>query len=154
MKLSHMMLTAALLSSAAFAFTALAQGSGDDKQRHASEKAQQRRGGGLQHLLAGVELTDAQKQQIKQLTEQHLAKAKADTSAGRSQMHELMAAESFDELNAKQLIQLRQEQKLQRQLQRLQLQHQILQLLSAEQRDQVNANLAKPPKGRFAPKHG
>ena len=153
MKLSQLMLTAMLMTAATSTFVAAAEDTHHSMKGHAAEKAAQRREGTLRHLLAGIELTETQKQQIKALSAQHRAAAQAAGTASRNQLQQLMAADNFDELSAKQLLQQRQEQKQQRRLQRLKLQHQIMQLLTAEQQDQVKANLAKQAKGRHGQKH-
>ena len=90
----------------------------------------------VKRMLAGLDLTDSQQQQIRQLLQQHRTEQQATQAdkAARQQLHALLEAEYFDEATARQLLQQQQQQHLERHLSALKLQHQIRQILTAEQR--------------------
>lgn len=143
MKLSTLVLSAAMMVAAIGAVSAVA-----DTERHgmnsdAVKQKQTGRHAPLKRLLANVELTSEQSSQIKQLLQQHRSDARGTKTDAREQLQGLMQAENFDEQLARQILQQQQERRLERQLSRIKLQYQILQLLSPEQREQVQANVAK-----------
>jgi len=128
------------------------------KHRHSAQEAGQKRqrGHDMMQQLASLDLTDEQKQQIRQLMQQHRAERKAkylgkEPAAGqapsvrqdpsvRQQLKALMQAEHFDEVAVQQWLEQQQPAQLQRRLQALKLQHQLRQILTEEQRQQLQAN--------------
>lgn len=94
----------------------------------------------MHRALADLDLTDSQQMQIKQLMQQHRKQYKAQQrdSSTRQQMHSLLAADSFDEVAARQLLEQQQQHRLEQRLAGLRLQHDIMQLLTVEQRQQLN----------------
>ena len=99
----------------------------------------------MKRMLAGLVLTDSQLQQIKQLMQQHRSEQKMarPDKAERQQMRDLMAADTFDEVTARLLIEKRQQQAVDNRLAAMKLQHQVLQLLTDEQRQQLNEKRQK-----------
>jgi periplasmic protein CpxP/Spy len=93
----------------------------------------------MQRMLAGLELTVSQREDIKQLVQQHRAEHPQQRmdKASRAQMHALLTAEQFDELAVRQLLQQQQQQRIDQRFLALKLQHQVLQVLTPEQRDQL-----------------
>ena len=93
----------------------------------------------MQRMLGSLDLTERQQAQIKQLVEQHRTQQKAlpRDKAIRQQLQQLVAADSFDEVAARQLLQQQQQQTVEQRLAGLKLKHEILQLLSEEQRQEL-----------------
>ena len=93
----------------------------------------------LQRALASLALTEEQQAQIQKLMQQHRATKgtwQRDNSV-RQQLDALLAADSFDEVSARQLLQQQQQQRLEQRLVQLKLRHEMLQVLTAEQRVQL-----------------
>lgn len=105
----------------------LANGKGELRQKMA---------GAGQHsqIWQQLDLTDQQRQQIRELMQAHRA---AKPTAQRDAMQALLDAPQFDEQAARDLLAQRTAQREQRQLAGLKLQHQIRQLLTSEQREQL-----------------
>ena len=58
-------------------------------------------------------------------------------------MRDLLAADTFDEVTARQLIEKQQQQAVDKRLAAMKLQHQVLQVLTDEQRQQLNEKRQK-----------
>lgn len=93
----------------------------------------------MKRMLAGLDLTDSQREQIKLLMKQQREAIKSEKrdSAVHLQMQALLMAEQFDEVAAKQLLEQQQQQAVEKRLMMLKLQHQVLQILTEEQRQQL-----------------
>lgn len=93
----------------------------------------------MKRMLAGLDLTDSQREQIKQLMKQQREanKGKRRDTAAHQQMQTLLMAEQFDENAARQLLEQQQQQAVEKRLTMLKLQHQVLQILTDEQRQQL-----------------
>ena len=104
----------------------------------AGDKAEWRQNmaGAGQHaqLWQQLDLTEQQRQQIRELMQAHRA---AKPTAQREAMQALLDAPQFDEQAARDLLAQRAAQREQRQLAGLKLQHEIRQLLTSEQREQL-----------------
>ncbi|MDP2714913.1 Spy/CpxP family protein refolding chaperone [Rheinheimera sp.] len=141
MKVSKLIFALGLLTAASLPGIAVAhehKAAGYEHGRHMQHAPMKR-------MLAGLELTDSQREQIKQLMQQHRSEQKA-TRAGnteRQQMRDLLAADTFDEVAARQLIAKQQQQAADKRLAAMKLQHQVLQLLTDEQRQQLNEKRQK-----------
>ncbi|OYW96782.1 MAG: hypothetical protein B7Z18_00685 [Alishewanella sp. 32-51-5] len=96
----------------------------------------QKMAGAGQHgqLWQQLDLTDQQRQQIRELMQAHRA---AKPTAQHEAMQALLDAPQFDEQAARDLLAQRAAQREQRQLAGLKLQHEIRQLLTSEQREQL-----------------
>lgn len=96
----------------------------------------QKMAGAGQHgqLWQQLNLTDQQRQQIRELMQAHRA---AKPKAQHEAMQALLDAPQFDEQAARDLLAQRAAQREQRQLAGLKLQHEIRQLLTSEQREQL-----------------
>ncbi|OZB41901.1 MAG: hypothetical protein B7X50_06035 [Alishewanella sp. 34-51-39] len=96
----------------------------------------QKMAGAGQHgqLWQQLDLTDQQRQQIRELMQAHRA---AKPKAQHEAMQALLDAPQFDEQAARDLLAQRAAQREQRQLAGLKLQHEIRQLLTSEQREQL-----------------
>lgn len=141
MKVSKLIFALSVITASGLSTVAIADGHKADG-RHEGRHMQQMP---MQRMLAGLELTDSQQAQIKQLMQQHRQVRRATDEKGetRRQMRELLAAEQFDETAARLLLEQQQQQELTQRLAGLKLQHQILQLLTEEQRQQLSEKRAK-----------
>ncbi|WP_419569625.1 Spy/CpxP family protein refolding chaperone [Rheinheimera sp.] len=122
----------ALLFSTLVAATSLTAIAGQDRGQHGPMP-------GAMMQLKGLDLTDAQKEQVKTLMKQARASmpAKADMQAQHEQLKTLIQAENFDEAAVRTALQSQQSQQSQRleaEVSRSRLQHDIYQLLTAEQK--------------------
>lgn len=113
--------------------------------------------GDMHGMFAGLDLTQAQQAQIKQLLEaQKTARtesrpSKEDRIAHRNEMHSLITAATFDEAQAKALLSVQQEKRQTQALERMRVQNQIYNLLTPEQQTQFKARFeartGKEPRG-------
>ncbi|WP_372626632.1 Spy/CpxP family protein refolding chaperone [Arsukibacterium sp.] len=102
-----------------------------------------RPGFSYQKMLAGIELTPEQQQQLQQLIKVHRTdtpKRPRDNSQ-RDAMRQLIQADYFDEMAVTTLLQQHQQQRLVTRVAQLKLRHQIEQLLTPEQRQQLAGKL-------------
>lgn len=141
MKVAKLILALGLLTASSWSGAAIA---------HEHKVAAYEHGRYMQHapmkrMLAGLVLTDSQRQQIKQLMQQHRSEQKMarPDKAERQQMRDLLAADTFDEVSARLLIEKQQQQAVDQRLAAMKLQHQVLQLLTDEQRQQLNEKRQK-----------
>ena len=129
--------------------TASAKNHGQGYHQEMGGEFHQGRGGGkhMKRMLRGLDLTDEQKQQVKDI----LAKAKADRperdpQSMKAQMerhHQLMLAAEFDEQAAREAIAVRQAKMAEMQLKQMKVQHEIMQLLTAEQKQKLEERRAE-----------
>lgn len=125
------------LSLAAFNSLAQAETKTKEGKPHFSHKAERAHGGWFKDL----DLTDSQKQQIRDLMKASKAE-RPDRQAffqQQQQLEKLTSADYFDEQAARQLLEQRNEQELNR----LKLQHQLYQVLTPEQKVELDAKKAK-----------
>ncbi len=152
-------LFAILASSAVFATTVSAEpGQGCDHPRSEFHKHGDRMGhDGMHRMFEGLDLTDAQKADIKKLfAEQRAARSddrptKEERLAHRAEMHALITAANFDEAQAKALMSAQQEKRQAQAIERMKMQNQIYNLLTPEQQAKFKARFeaqaGKEPRG-------
>ncbi|MFB2640053.1 MULTISPECIES: Spy/CpxP family protein refolding chaperone [Shewanella] len=152
-------LFAILASSAVFATTVSAEPSqGCDHPRSEFHKHGDRMGhDGMHRMFEGLDLTDAQKADIKKLfAEQRAARSddrptKEERLAHRAEMHALITAANFDEAQAKALMSAQQEKRQTQAIERMKMQNQIYNLLTPEQQAKFKARFeaqaGKEPRG-------
>ena len=97
----------------------------------------QHRGFSFEKMLAGVELTSAQQQQLRQLLQEHKASKPERGINERGALRQLVQADYFDEQAVTELLQKQQQQRLTQRVAQLKLRHQVYQLLTPEQRQQL-----------------
>lgn len=136
MKISKLIFALSLLTASSVAGVAVAhehKAAGYEHGRHMQHAPMKR-------MLAGLDLTDSQREQIKQLMQQHRSEQKTarPDKAERKQMRDLLAADTFDETAARLLLEKQQQQAVNKRLAAMKLQHQVLQVLTDEQRQQLN----------------
>ncbi|MBZ9611229.1 Spy/CpxP family protein refolding chaperone [Rheinheimera maricola] len=142
MKATTLIFALSMITTTGLSGMAVAHQQNDDGKHHQRSMQHAKP---LQRALSSLDLTDSQQTQIKQLMQQHRAqqKAKPGDNITRQQLQGLVTADSFDEVAARQLLELQQQQKVERQLAGLKLKHDILQLLTAEQRQQLTEKQKK-----------
>lgn len=95
-------------------------------------------------LLRGIELSNAQKAQLKTILDAATPSEPDAPPAPSSAVQQLITAKSFDRSRAAAIIQTQQSAMAEHQLQRWALEQQIYQLLTAEQQLIAQQNLARP----------
>src|SRR5690606_2055712 len=126
MKLSAYIMAAVV---AAGSYCAMVQAETAERAEH-PRHMQHDRHFAFKGMFKGLDLTDAQREQIRQLM-QSSRDDKAATrpdKAAREQLHALMQADTFDEVAARQLLEQKQQLMLERQLAGMKLRHQVLQV--------------------------
>ena len=93
----------------------------------------------FKRMLAGLDLSEEQQLQIKQLLKAHRQETKAakPDRQSRQALQELLIAAELDEAAVRQLLQQQQAQQLEQKMGMLKLKHQMLQVLTEEQREQL-----------------
>ncbi|ABK46497.1 protein of unknown function, Spy-related [Shewanella sp. ANA-3] len=152
-------LFAILASSAVFATTVNAEpGQGCDHPRGEFHKHGDRMAhDGMHRMFEGLDLTDAQKADIKKLfAEQRAARSddkpsKEERLAHRAEMQALITSATFDEAQAKALMSAQQEKRQAQAIERMKMQNQIYNLLTPEQQAKFKARFeaqaGKEPRG-------
>ena len=125
-----------------------------DRMEHGGRHMDKR---GMHRMFEGLDLTDAQKADIKKLfADQKAARAdsrptKEQRLAHRTEMQALMTASNFDEVQAKALMSAQQEQRQAQAIERMKLHNQIYNLLTPEQqatfKARFEAQAGKEPRG-------
>nr|WP_320126894.1 Spy/CpxP family protein refolding chaperone [uncultured Shewanella sp.] len=125
-----------------------------DRMEHGGRHMDKR---GMHRMFEGLDLTDAQKADIKKLfADQKAARAdsrptKEQRLAHRTEMQALMTASNFDEVQAKALMSAQQEQRQAQAIERMKLHNQIYNLLTPEQQAKFKARFeaqaGKEPRG-------
>ena len=120
-----------------------------------AQPMEQERGGSMEHrhggpegmgrMLKGLDLTDAQRQQIDKLTSAFAAQKPnpAEHKALADKVVSLVRADVFDEVAARQLLEQQQGQMLEHGLARLKLQHDIRSVLTPEQKEKLDARMER-----------
>ena len=99
----------------------------------------------------GQHLTDAQKQQIRDIMKSQRENMKRPSLEERRAMHELIASDTFDKAKAEAQIDKMEAQHKAMALSRLETQNKIYNILTPEQKKQFNANFEKHLTERNAP---
>ncbi|VEB98430.1 Spheroplast protein Y precursor [Cedecea lapagei] len=94
-------------------------------------------------MFKDLNLTDAQKQQIKEIMKEQRGKMERPSVDERRAMHDLIASDSFDQAKAQAQVDKMAEQGKARMLAHLQTQNKIYNILTPDQKKQFNANFEK-----------
>jgi protein CpxP len=96
-------------------------------------------------MFKGLDLTDAQKAQIEQLTAAHRATMpdKAALAANREELRALLATPTFDEAGVRVLLEKQQTKRLEMEVAQLKFQHQLRAVLTPEQQAKLDERKAK-----------
>ncbi|KAF1369367.1 ATP-independent periplasmic protein-refolding chaperone Spy [Yokenella regensburgei] len=111
------------------------------------------KGKGMQHdmMFQGLNLTDAQKQQVRDIMKSQRENMKRTSVEERRAMHDLIASDSFDKAKAEAQIDKMAAQHKTMMLSRMEAQNKIYNILTPEQKKQFNANFEKRLTERSAP---
>lgn len=141
-----LMTTATLLSSAAFAEPPASDAAPYHHKMHGEYRAHH---DGMHKLFRGLDLTEEQRGQVKQIMQQHRDTMKQnrpsieERQVRQAKMLDLLSADSFNESEAVALVQAKQQQRQNAAIAKLKVQHDIYQMLTPEQQATFKANLAK-----------
>ncbi len=108
-------------------------------------------------MLKGLNLTDAQKQQVREIMKAQHDQMKRPPLEERRAMHDLVASDTFDKAKAEAQIDKMAAQHKAGMLAHLEAQNKIYNILTPEQKKQFNANFEKrlterpAPEGKMAP---
>ncbi|EKY3197712.1 ATP-independent periplasmic protein-refolding chaperone [Cronobacter turicensis] len=102
-------------------------------------------------MFQGLNLTDAQKQQIRDIRKAQREKFERPSLEERRAMHDLIASDSFDKDKAQAQIDKMEAQHKARMLAHIETQNKIYNVLTPEQKKQFNANFEKRLTERPAP---
>ncbi|WP_211843577.1 ATP-independent periplasmic protein-refolding chaperone Spy [Raoultella ornithinolytica] len=108
-------------------------------------------GGQHEMMFKGLNLTDAQKQQIRDIIKGQRENMKRPSLDERRAMHELIASDTFDKAKAEAQIDKMEAQHKAMALSRMETQNKIYNILTPEQKKQFNANFEKHLTDRKAP---
>ncbi|MFW0765652.1 ATP-independent periplasmic protein-refolding chaperone Spy [Trabulsiella odontotermitis] len=108
---------------------------------------------GMHHdmMFQGLNLTDAQKQQIRDIMKSQRDNMKRPSLDERREMHNLIASDSFDKAKAEAQINKMAEQHKAMMLSRMETQNKIYNILTPDQKKTFNANFEKRLTERRAP---
>lgn len=109
---------------------------------------------GMHHemmMFKDLNLTDAQKQQIRDIMKSQREQMKRPPLEERRAMHDIIASDSFDKAKAEAQIDKMAEQHKARMLAHMETQNKIYNILTPEQKKQFNANFEKRLTERAAP---
>lgn len=109
------------------------------------------RGGHHDMMFKNLNLTDAQKQQVRDIMKGQRENMKRPSVDERREMHSLVTSDSFDKAKAEAQINKMEQQHKSMMLSRLETQNKIYNILTPEQKKQFNANFEKRLTER--PKH-
>ncbi|TCQ77102.1 Spy/CpxP family protein refolding chaperone [Raoultella ornithinolytica] len=108
-------------------------------------------GGQHEMMFKGLNLTDAQKQQIRDIMKSQRQNMKRPSLDERRAMHALIASDTFDKAKAEAQIDKMEAQHKDMALSRIETQNKIYNILTSEQKKQFNANFEKHLTDRKAP---
>ncbi|MGO3909611.1 ATP-independent periplasmic protein-refolding chaperone Spy [Huaxiibacter chinensis] len=115
---------------------------------------------GMHHemmMFKDLNLTDAQKQQVRDIMKSQRDRMKRPSLEERRTMHDIIASDSFDKAKAEAQIDKMAAQHKDGMLARMETQNKIYNILTPEQKKQFNANFEKrlterhAPEGKMAP---
>lgn len=108
---------------------------------------------GMHHdmMFKDLNLTDAQKQQVRDIMKSQRDQMKRPPLEERRAMHDIIASDSFDKAKAQAQIDKMAEQNKARMLAHMETQNKIYNILTPEQKKQFNANFEKRLTERPAP---
>ncbi|MGL4723504.1 MAG: ATP-independent periplasmic protein-refolding chaperone Spy [Scandinavium sp.] len=100
---------------------------------------------GMHHdmMFKGLNLTDAQKTQIRDIMKEQRGKMQRPSQDDRRAMHSLIASDTFDKAKAEEMVNKMEAQHKAMALSRMETQNKIYNILTPEQKKQFNANFEK-----------
>lgn len=101
------------------------------------------RGGQHDMMFKDLNLTDAQKQQVRDIMKEQHGKMERPTLEERRASHSIIASDSFDKAKAQAQVDKMAEQNKARMMAHMETQNKIYNILTPEQKKQFNANFEK-----------
>ena len=101
------------------------------------------RGGMHDMMFKDLNLTDAQKQQVRDIMKEQHSKMERPSVEERRAAHDIIASDSFDKAKAQAQVDKMAGQNKVRMMARMEAQNKIYNILTAEQKKQFNANFEK-----------
>lgn len=100
---------------------------------------------GMHHdmMFKGLNLTDAQKTQIRDIMKEQRGKMQRPSQDDRRAMHSLIASDTFDKAKAEEMVNKMEAQHKAMALSRMETQNKIYNILTPDQKKQFNANFEK-----------
>ncbi len=92
----------------------------------------------MDHMFKGLKLTDQQREQMKTIARDSMKDMKRPSAAERQQMHDVIAADTFDSAKAQALVNSMAQEQNQRMLAHLETQNKMYNVLTAEQKQEFN----------------
>lgn len=143
-KLTSLLLASSLAFGAASAVHAAADNltpppAGSEKAMHKPPM----RHGGMEMMFKGLNLTDAQKTQIRDIMKESRKEMKRPSLGERRAMHSIVAADSFDQSKAEAQAEKMTANAKDHALKMLETQNKLYNVLTPEQKKQYNANFEK-----------
>lgn len=94
-------------------------------------------------MFRGLNLTDAQKQQVRDIMKEQRGKMQRPSPDDARAMHSLIASDTFDKAKAEAMIDKMEAKHKEMALSRMETQNKIYNILTPEQKKQFNANFEK-----------
>lgn len=134
---------AVILSSVLMVSAAMPAFAGDGGDREGRKQGMHQQYG--MKMFRGLDLTDAQKAQIEQLTAAHrqTMPEKSERAAYREELTALMQSSTFDEAGVRVLLEKQQSKRLDLEVAQLKFQHQLRAVLTPEQQAKLDERKAK-----------
>ncbi|MFV7770044.1 Spy/CpxP family protein refolding chaperone [Shewanella marisflavi] len=145
-----LMTSAALLAPAVYA----AGPNNDGGCRHEMRGEHRGYHGDMHKMFRGLELTDAQRSQMKELMQSHREAMQASRpsdevrAAHKQQMLDMITSDSFNEADAQAMMAQRSERKAMAAVERMKMQRAIYQMLTPEQQAKFKENFANRGGGK------
>ncbi|WP_196300352.1 ATP-independent periplasmic protein-refolding chaperone Spy [Pluralibacter gergoviae] len=100
---------------------------------------------GMHHdmMFKGLNLTDAQKQQVRDIRKEQRGKMQRPSADDARAMHSLIASDTFDKAKAEAMVDKMEAKHKEMALSRMETQNKIYNILTPEQKKQFNANFEK-----------
>ncbi|MCL1142870.1 Spy/CpxP family protein refolding chaperone [Shewanella gaetbuli] len=117
-----------------------------EKQHEGKKHHRGHKKSSMHKMLRKLDLSDAQKAQVKTIVEKYKAQrpekpSKEERTAHKAEMVSLLTAASFDEVTAQQMISQKQVREAEKMLQHMKMQNEIYQLLTPEQQAKFTERL-------------
>ena len=108
---------------------------------------------GMHHdmMFKGLNLTDAQKTQIRDIMKEQRSSMHRPSQDERRAMHNLIASDTFDKAKAEEMVNKMEAQHKTMAVSRMETQNKIYNILTPDQKKQFNANFEKRLTERHAP---
>jgi len=97
----------------------------------------------MEHMFKDLKLTEQQRQKMHEIARDTMKNQKRPSADERQQMHDVIAADSFDSAKAQTLVDAMAKEQNQRMLANLEMQNKMYNVLTAEQKTQFNKDFTQ-----------